>query len=311
MTLAQLALPSCLVAALLGIGAGVTPARARAEDWHWLRSENRSVREGNERFAAGDTKAAISAYDRAARELPAEGGVHLDRGLALLKSGQIAPAREAFRLANQPSAAPGVRADASYDLGLTFYREADELAGQNKHDEAQKLFREASDAFRGALRARPGDKNAAWNYELAKRRIREQDEKQKQEQEQKKQDEKNDDKKDGDEKQDQQPSDKPQDQAQNDPSKPQDEGQKKPEQKPGEQQQPKPGEQQAQNQPKPEPGKHDKPAGQPEPQPAAGDEVKPEVTRALDALEDGEQNLERVRALNRASRERRRPEKDW
>lgn len=291
-------------------------APARAEGWQWLRSENRNVREGNERFAAGDVKAALGAYDRAARELPSEGGVHLNRGIALMRSGQLGPARDALRLAEQPSAAPQVRADAAHDLGITFYREADTLAGENKHDEAQKLFREAAAAFKQALHVRPGDRAAAWNYELAKRRIREQEDKQKEQQEQQKKQEQDQQKQEEQDKQAQQnqqgqqdqdgkpgqDQQQPQDQQPQDQAKKDEAGQPKPEQ-------PKP-EQQAQNQPQNEPNA---PQNQPEsgdPQPA-DEKVAPEVSRALDALEDGEQNLERVRALNRAARERRRPEKDW
>ena len=43
-----------------------------------------------------------------------------------------------------------------------------------------RLLREAADAFRRSLRARPGNRDAAWNLELALRRIREQEEQQQQ-----------------------------------------------------------------------------------------------------------------------------------
>jgi len=78
-----------------------------------------------------------------------------------------------------------VRADAYYDLGVAFYKEADAKAGEKDHEEAQKLFREATEAFKHGLRLRPGDRNGAWNYELAARRIREQEEQQKKEQDKK------------------------------------------------------------------------------------------------------------------------------
>jgi Ca-activated chloride channel family protein len=267
------------------------PALARAEGWSWLRSENGNVREGNQKLVGGDHKSALAAYDRAARELPSAGGVHLDRGLALLKQGDLAAAREAFRLGTQPPASSAVRADAYYDLGIAFYKEADAHAGEKKHDEAQKMFREAADAFKRSMRLRPGDRNSAWNYELTARRIREQEEEQKKEQDKKDQQDKDKDKQrdqnkdqnkdqnQGDRQDQQQDKDKQQDQSKQDKDKQQKQDQQK------------------QDQQKQAEGDKDQP--------------RPEVERALDALQDGEQNLERLKAMNRAAREQRKPEKDW
>ena len=84
----------------------------QAEGFSWLRSRNDNVQEGNELFAKGDAKQALAAYERAARELPAEAGVHLNRGLSLLATGEVDKAREAFLLATQPPARDDVRADA-------------------------------------------------------------------------------------------------------------------------------------------------------------------------------------------------------
>jgi Ca-activated chloride channel family protein len=266
----------------------------------WLRSENAHVREGNELFKAGKGKDALAAYDRAARELPSEGGVHLNRGLALLKTGDLAAAREALRLATQPPAGKAVRADAYYDLGHVFYKEADASAGKNEHDAAQKAFREAADAFKQSLRLRPGDRKTAWNYELALRRIREQEQKQKEQQQ--KQDEQKQDQ--DPQKDQQQQQDQQQDQKQ-DPQK-QDPQKQDPQQQDPQQQDPQKQDPQKQDPQQPQPQPQDDPQAEPqEPQ------VPRDVERALDALQEGEENLERLRAIQRAARERRVPEKDW
>ena len=161
---------------------------ARAHAWDPFLVENEHVQAGNERMAANDAAGALTHYDRAARELPNEAGVHLNRGLALLEAGDLDRAREAFLLATEPPAPADVRADAYYDLGLAFYRQADAAAREQNHEEAQRLFREAADAFRQSLRIRPGNDDAGWNLELALRRIREQQEQQRQqEQEQQEQ----------------------------------------------------------------------------------------------------------------------------
>jgi Ca-activated chloride channel family protein len=285
----------------------LVPRTARADWREWLRSKNGHVERGNEKVAANDAKAALAHYDKAARELPAEGGVHLDRGLALMQTGDAAKAREAFRLATQPPASREVRADAHYNLGLGFYKEADALAQSEQHEEAQQLFREAVDAFRQSLRLRPGNRDAAWNLELGARRIREQEEKQKEKERQ------NEDKKDEDEKdpnqepQDQDGDGKPdpkQDEGQNPEDEKKDEGKKEDEKK----EEPKPDKNDPKQpqEPKPQP----KDPAQPQPSPQAKP-LPADVSHALDALQDSEENLERLKARIRAQQERRMPEKDW
>jgi Ca-activated chloride channel family protein len=292
-----------LAAALLLLD--VAGAAQAPEPWSWLRSQNRHVTEGNKKLAAGDAKGALDDYGRASRELPNDGGVHLNRGLALLKQGDLAGARDALKLAAQSQARGPVRADANYDLGVSFYKEADAAAGKEDHEQAQKLFREASDHFKQALRLRPGDRAAAWNYELAARRVREQQEKQKQKEEQEKEKQDQEKKDEDQQKQDQQNQDQQnqdqqnQDQSQNQDQQKQDEQQK--------QDQPKQDEQKQADQQKQDQQKQDEQQAQQLPQP----QPRPEAERALDALQDGEENLERIKALQRAARERREPEKDW
>jgi Ca-activated chloride channel family protein len=287
--------------ALLIAASALAPPRAQAQAWSILRSDNDHVTEGNARMAAGDAKAALESYDRAARELPSEGGVHLNRGIALLKSGDTAKAREALELALQSKATPDTRADANYDLGLAFYKEADAAAGKEDHAAAQQQFREAADSFKQALRLRPGDRNSAWNYELALRRIREQKEKQEQK-EQAEQDEQKQEKNEGEQDPNQQPRDGEQgDSDQTEPKPGEDPQAKKPEEPKADGQ--KPQDKPPENEPRPEPQQ-----AQQQPQPA---QPRSESERALDALQDGEENLERMKAMRRAARERRVPEKDW
>lgn len=293
------------------------PGHAHAELPPVLRTENARVRDGNEKLNKGDAKGALESYTLAARELPEAPGVQLDRGLALLKSGDLTKARESFLSATAPNAPPALRADAYQNLALAFYREGDQLAAQNKHKEAQQMFRDSVDAGKRSLRLRPGDANTAWNLELATRRIREEEQKQKDEDEKNKQDQKDkdqdknqdqnqnqdQDKQEGDpQKNDDQKSDP---QSKNDDQK-QDESQK-PEPKP-DPQQAKQDPKQDQKQPEPQKGEGDK-ADQPEE--AQSPQLPTEAEQALDALGNSEENFERYRARQRASRERRAPEKDW
>jgi Ca-activated chloride channel family protein len=326
-TTARRLVVSCVLAS-----ASLWCAAAQADLPGFLRTENGEVSTGNAALEKGDAKSAITSYDRAARMLPDAPGVQLDRGLALLKQGDYGKAREALLAATAPSAPADLRADAYEDLALSFYREADGLAGQDKHAEAQKLFREAVDAGKRSLHLRPRNPNAAWNLELSSRRVREEEQKQKQQEEQdkekKKQDEQDkqksdDQKQDQDQNsdssnQDQQKQDQDQDQKKPDDSQAKQDGQndkgdkdkdkdKDKAQKP-EPQKPDP-KQQDKDKAQADQANKDKDKDKQEPTPEQA--LPHEAKQALDSLQDGEENFERYRARQRATRERRAPEKDW
>lgn len=276
---------------------------ARADLPEWLRKHNGDVDSGNEALIKGDAKGALDAYNRAARALPDAPGVSLNRGIALLKQGEYAKGREALLSATVPNASSDVRADAYHNLALSFYREADGLAGQDQHADAQKLFREAVDAAKRSLHLRPSDPDTAWNLELSARRMREEEQKKKEEDEQK---EKDKDKQNQDQQDQQDPDQQKQDEQQD-----QDQ-QEKDQQKQGDQQDPKQNEQPKQE-PDDKPEQQDQPQKQPEQQPEQPpeQELPREAEQALDSLENNEENFERYRARQRANRERRAPEKDW
>jgi cobalamin biosynthesis protein CobT len=299
MTRAQLRSASAVLAAVLGLG---VPLPARADLPEWLRKRNSDVDSGNDALNKGDAKGALEAYNKAARALPEAPGLQLDRGIALLKQGEYAKSRESLLSATVPNASADVRADAYHNLALSFYREADGMAGQNQHGDAQKLFREAVDAAKRSLHLRPADPNTAWNLELAGRRMREEEQKKKEEDEQKKNEQKDKDKQNQDQQnQDQQNQD--QDQQKQD-----DQQDQKQDQKQDDQQKPESDKnKQDQNQTKPD---QDPKADQPQEQ-APQQELPREAEQALDSLENNEENFERHRARQRANRERRAPEKDW
>jgi len=282
-----------LIAIVIAVVA-LLPSRALAWEWRdLLRSDNGHVEDGNERMRAGDHAGALTAYDAAAKQLPSEAGVHLNRGLALLAAGDLPKARESFLRATEPPASSALRAAAYYNLGLAFYREADGFAGQDDHKQAQAMFRESADALKRSLRLTAGNRDAAWNLELALRRIREEEEKQKQQEEQQKQEQQDQQQDQQQQDQQQQDQQEPQDQQQGEQQKQDQQQQDQQQQQPQDQQQPKPSEQQPEEQQEPEQA------------------MPREAERALDALQQGEENLERLRARQRAGRERRQPTKDW
>jgi len=313
----RLLLPASVLASL---SLGAQPALA----WELFRSQSSAVERGNEHLAKGQHQEALEAYDDAASELPDDPAVQLDRGLALKGLNKLAEAREAFRRAGAASAPKEVRGPALYDLGLTFMQEADMAGKADDFDGAKKLLEESVDAFRNSLRAQPGDRGTAWNLELAKRRLvdvkKKQEEKKKQEDEKKKQDDQNkDDQNKDDQNKDDQNKDKDDQNKQQQPDAGSDES--------GDAGTPNPkdgqGEPDAGAPPQPEPKGGDAGAPEPEPEPEPESEAEPSdakqdpnalpehMKRALDALESGEENLEKLRARQRARSRPRRIDKDW
>ncbi|MCA9582059.1 MAG: tetratricopeptide repeat protein [Myxococcales bacterium] len=284
--------------ALVTLLGALAPPPAQA--WEWFRSPNPEVRRGNRALQEKDVDGALRHYDRAARSLPGAPGVQLNRGIALLQKGELKDAREALRRATDPEASTQVRADAYYNLGLSFFSEADAKSQEEDHGEAQRLFREAADSFRSALRQSPGNRDAAWNLELAKRRITEEEAKE----QEKKQDEKEDQDEDSD-------NQDPQDSEEQGSEEQGPEGQDPNDQNPQDQennpddQDPQAGQEgQPENQ-SPEPGDDERQ------EEAEAPPLPSDVERALSAIESGEESLQKHQAQMRARRERRRVEKDW
>ncbi len=91
-------------------------------------------------------------------------------GTAQSKAGRAPEALASLEKARQEGRG-GLAADAAFNKGQTLFRE--------------KQYEQAAAAFRDALRRRPGDADAAWNYELCVRRAEEQKKQQQQDQQKK------------------------------------------------------------------------------------------------------------------------------
>jgi len=222
--------------------------------------ENGDVAAGNSALAKGKPKEALASYDEAARSLPGRGEVHLDRGLALLRSGddKIDQAMQALKLAAAPESAPKTRARALANLGDAFFRKED--------------FEAAIEHYKKSLMLAPGDRNVAWNLELAVQKQKKKEEQQKQDQ-QKQDQQKQDQQKQDQQKQDQQK----QDQQKQD--------------------------QQKQDQQKQDQQKQDQQASQPK--------TQQEMEQMLDSLDRDQQSLAQQQARRRAVAMPAAPIKDW
>ncbi len=153
-----------------------------------LEKRDVEVEAGNAALKAGKAEDALAHYDRAVKKLPAEAGVHLDRGSALYALSRFDEAGQEFLRATE-SKDGAVKQSAFYNLGNALFK--------------KEKFKEAVAAYTRALGLRPDDKQAKWNLEIALKKQKEEEEKNKdkkdsqdQNKDQKQSDKDKDDKKD-------------------------------------------------------------------------------------------------------------------
>jgi Ca-activated chloride channel family protein len=142
---------AAVLAAVLGLALGLalpaTPARAE-----------HPLVEGNRRFAAGDHRGAIRVYREALAKSPNDPALLANLGAALYRVNDFKGAEDAFARAQEASSRrPDVAARAGHGRGNALFR--------------QERYREALDAYRSALEARPDDADARFNYELTLRKL--------------------------------------------------------------------------------------------------------------------------------------------
>ncbi|HEY8484615.1 MAG TPA: tetratricopeptide repeat protein [Longimicrobiales bacterium] len=129
------------------------------------------VERGNRLYREGRYAEAVEAYRAALASGRASPELHYNLGTALLQLGRYAEAerhlREAVRAAD-----PELRHRAYYNLGNRYLLEARD--GKPDEEARTRLLDEAVDAYKEALRLRPGDQDAKWNLELALRDREEQ-----------------------------------------------------------------------------------------------------------------------------------------
>lgn len=162
---------------------GVVLAGVTAWAWEPRDEPEPRVQRGNRLFATGEFPQALAQYEAAPGDGVRNAGVHMNRGLSRYRialapnDGGVLPElgpdaavpeswerlqdemRSTFRGADSFSAEDldvWLRARAAYNLGNTYF---------SRHD-----WRHAIDAYKDALRLRPGWIDPAWNLEIARRR---------------------------------------------------------------------------------------------------------------------------------------------
>ena len=123
-----------------------------------FRTEERNVREGNERLAAGDADAALRRYADAEKAAGPHPELDYDRGNALFRLGKGAQARDAWRRSQQEAPAP-LSSRASQNIGTALAAEGDRAG--------------AIAALTEALRRDPKNEDARFDLEVLLRREEE------------------------------------------------------------------------------------------------------------------------------------------
>ncbi|HEY7894602.1 MAG TPA: VWA domain-containing protein [Gemmatimonadaceae bacterium] len=119
--------------------------------------------EGDRLYRAGRYKEAAAAYEEALRSGKDPARLEYNLGTALLAAGDRDDAMAALEHAAQIADDGDIRYRALFNLGLGYLQRARTLAGPDK----SQAYASALDAYRKALRLKPNELDAKWNYELA------------------------------------------------------------------------------------------------------------------------------------------------
>ncbi len=123
------------------------------------------VERGNRLFRSGKYVEAVEAYRAALADGEDGPVIRYNLGTALLRLGRYAEAGEQFQAALDV-VDPELREWVYYNLGQRYLEDARATPDSSA---AGALYEASVDAYRQALRLRPEDTDAKWNYELALR----------------------------------------------------------------------------------------------------------------------------------------------
>jgi Ca-activated chloride channel family protein len=129
----------------------------------------RATGQGRREYEHGNHPQALSAFERAASMRPQDPTARFNLADGLYKNGKYDEAAALFRSLGSDARSP-LAAPSRFNLGNSLYQKQD--------------YKGAIQAYRDALRVRPGDADTRRNLELALRALREQEEQRKKQQEQ-------------------------------------------------------------------------------------------------------------------------------
>ena len=129
------------------------------------------VEQGNKEFARGKLDAALKLYDKANVDAPESAEIYFNKGAAYFRKGDLAKAREMFDRAALKTKDLSLEARGQYNLGNCAYQEA----MKQKDSDLKKCLQQMTTAithFQKALKLAPGLKDAAYNIEITRLKMK-------------------------------------------------------------------------------------------------------------------------------------------
>jgi tetratricopeptide (TPR) repeat protein len=259
------------------------------EDWT-KHDYGKRIREGNEKFEAGDLSGAAQAFAEAATAEPDAFEPLYNLGSTLMAAGEAEQAASVLLKSAQNTEDPGTKSNALYNAGNAFM--------------AAEKYQEAVGAYAESLRKNPLQNDAMYNLNRALEKLKQQQQEENQEeqqdQEQEEKEDKEDPKNDQDQKQEENPED---DESKKD--EPQDDQQ-------GESDQGDPQDEQQNDQGEPK----DEDGGSEKNEPKEGGEAKAKMTPEqikglLEAVQRAEEKTAEKMTAKKAKGKKKSGEKDW
>lgn len=177
----------------------------------------RLASEGNRLLAEEKFDEALERYRSAQIESPESPHLHFNIAKALERQGKYEEAIAEYRKVYSREE-PQLGAWALYNIGVCQYRQAEQAIGAQDYQKAIELLTQCMESNREAMKMDPTDEDPKFNFEQAKRKLKEvldalkkqQEEKKKQEEQQKKDQQQQDQQKQEQQKQEQQKQEQPQ-----------------------------------------------------------------------------------------------------
>ena len=134
-------------------------------------SASKLVSKGNNSFKSGKYDEAISLYEKASVSAPESDIIYFNLGDAYFKKGDYKKARENFENAIDKTKDLELEAHAWYNLGNCAYRQAERQIDSDLR-KALEYYRESVGFYMTALKKDPNLKNAGYNLEVARLKIK-------------------------------------------------------------------------------------------------------------------------------------------
>jgi tetratricopeptide (TPR) repeat protein len=151
----------------------------------WAESARGLVAEGNKHYRSEEIDKAKEYYDKALEIDPEEAAAVYNKANSLYRQGDYGAAIDAYKQAAAKTRDRQLAARAKYNLGNSYYKQAE---GLEKTEEKIEAFENGIDCWRQVQKMQPDHASAAKNIEAARLKIQEAKKQQEQQQQNQPQD---------------------------------------------------------------------------------------------------------------------------